>query len=1194
MNIDNPDFHSLRNYLLGQITDETILESIEINMLADRAFLSEVERVEAELIEEYITEMMNSEEKKNFQSRFLAAPERREKFRFMLALNEHASERFVREEKARQAAEKDAPKARRGVFSHDLANWTVFRFVSFAALVVIAGVGIWAYLGSGSGVNSGLASLNSAYSKQRPTDARLSPFDYAPAANTRGSEPAQVDANAKTKAGILLIDEAEKHPGADSLHALGLYYATQHDFQNALNQFVKGSQFNPSDAKFFGDYGAVLLETARNGHDVPAETKIRHLDNSLAKLNLALKIDSNLLPALFNKALCLEEMKSFSAAGEAWQKYIEKDPGSKWAKEAQEHLTLLEEKKIEAKSPPQVLDDFLQAYDRQDEAAAWKIAGESKEMVTGTMVSEQLTRGLLSADAQKAPDSADRMTSALSFLGKLEKENSGDIFFSELAAYYRRATPEQRIKLAQAQDLNLAGYQLINASRLAEAKEKFTKARELFAGAGDEWEAAKTDYWIAYSLSGGDNMESLNASLALAESSRERSYKWLLSLALLQASTCYIRQSNYSPAIKITKEALRIAENTGDAYSRQKAAAQLANCYNLINDAAGAVESSQISLSARGAYFNSPRQIWRNYVFAAQVASQFGMPETAIAYGQESVRLSEEVLQTAPEFRHNSFLFLSRAYQANNDLENAFIAAEESRRSALLAGSVDEQDRLLSLSFLQKGEIERLFSRCADAVENYSNAINLFDAAKSIETVNYYNAKKGRLLCQSELGNENAVDEGLGSVLSLAEKLRSKIEEENARTSFFAGKQNIYEFAAVHALKNNRTEAAFDYVESGKARSLLDELNKKDKASLPASALTLPLAEIRRRMPARAQLVQYAVLPDKLLIWIVTDSDLKLVQKDISSAELETKVSELMSLASRVGTAPERMGEVQSELYSLLIAPIKPLIDSNKTLVIVPDKSLCYLPFDVLRPAGGNYLLEDSQLAYAPSATLFITLSEKSIKRSSQVRGNESFLGVGNPSFDHAQNPGLPDLPAAEREIKTASGFYSKKQSFLGDDALKDKIVAALPDADIFHYAGHFKANELSPRFSKFLLAGRSDTGENDLTADDIGKLKLNKTKLVILSACQTAIENFYDGEGAIGVARTFFAAGAPAVVASRWDVDSNATAKLMTAFHRYRKLKGLSTPAALRAAQLELLKSGKDDFASPYYWGSFAAIGGV
>jgi CHAT domain-containing protein len=70
-------------------------------------------------------------------------------------------------------------------------------------------------------------------------------------------------------------------------------------------------------------------------------------------------------------------------------------------------------------------------------------------------------------------------------------------------------------------------------------------------------------------------------------------------------------------------------------------------------------------------------------------------------------------------------------------------------------------------------------------------------------------------------------------------------------------------------------------------------------------------------------------------------------------------------------------------------------------------------------------------------------------------------------------------------------------------------------------------------------------------------------------------------------------ASGAPLVVASQWQVDSDATAELMKNFHRYRRQEKMPTAAALRYAQIDMLKSDDSHFRMPYFWAAFAVFGG-
>jgi CHAT domain-containing protein len=103
----------------------------------------------------------------------------------------------------------------------------------------------------------------------------------------------------------------------------------------------------------------------------------------------------------------------------------------------------------------------------------------------------------------------------------------------------------------------------------------------------------------------------------------------------------------------------------------------------------------------------------------------------------------------------------------------------------------------------------------------------------------------------------------------------------------------------------------------------------------------------------------------------------------------------------------------------------------------------------------------------------------------------------------------------------------------------------------------------------------------------------LSRPRLAVLSACSTGVERYYNGEGMIGMARTFLAAGVPVVVASRWPVDTVPTMSLMTKFHEYRRLRKLATVDALRLAQTEIINDNSNQYSHPYYWAPFVTIGG-
>ena len=352
-------------------------------------------------------------------------------------------------------------------------------------------------------------------------------------------------------------------------------------------------------------------------------------------------------------------------------------------------------------------------------------------------------------------------------------------------------------------------------------------------------------------------------------------------------------------------------------------------------------------------------------------------------------------------------------------------------------------------------------------------------------------------------------------------------------------------------------------------------------------------AEIK--LPEQTQLLEYAVLDDKVIIWVVTKDGLRSAENKIARSDLNQKIRNYLNALSgnqRDGGAVTNQGK---ELYDVLIAPVAGYLNRNLQLCVIPDDDLNFLPFaSLVSPASGRYLIEDYVLETAPSATVFVTSSASAKLRETTTQ--ERLLVVGNPNFDREQFRDLPDLPAAKREAEEIAALYGATP-LVGKSAVLERVTQSLKKSEVVHLATHAVPDESSPLLSKLLLSS-DRTGDKAahhasrgfLQASDIYDMKLPRTRLVVLSACQTGIERSYRGEGAIGLARPFIAAGVPLVIASLWPVESEATAGLMISFHKHRKQDQVSTVEALRRAQLEALHNPQS---KTYDWAAFVAIGG-
>jgi CHAT domain-containing protein len=210
-------------------------------------------------------------------------------------------------------------------------------------------------------------------------------------------------------------------------------------------------------------------------------------------------------------------------------------------------------------------------------------------------------------------------------------------------------------------------------------------------------------------------------------------------------------------------------------------------------------------------------------------------------------------------------------------------------------------------------------------------------------------------------------------------------------------------------------------------------------------------------------------------------------------------------------------------------------------------------------------------------------VAEREVFRSAiEVGATDAQQRLQRLIFSRREADGITRLAGARASFK-ALDFAANRATALGSNLTQYRII---------HFATHGLLNSQHPELSGIVLSLFDEQGrpqDGFLRLHDIYNLRL-ASDLVVLSACKTGLGKEIKGEGLVGLTRGFLYAGAPRVVASLWKVDDRATAELMKLFYQRMLRDGLRPSAALRKAQIDMLKRPR--WAAPYYWAGFTLQG--
>ena len=413
-----------------------------------------------------------------------------------------------------------------------------------------------------------------------------------------------------------------------------------------------------------------------------------------------------------------------------------------------------------------------------------------------------------------------------------------------------------------------------------------------------------------------------------------------------------------------------------------------------------------------------------------------------------------------------------------------------------------------------------------------------------------------------------------------------------------------------------------------RARFELDLSREATHRSEPPSPIAQPASfeSLRAEIDAETTVLVYQLGPERSWLWRLERDRQELHAlppgPDLEAAARNTH--ELLPLQAHRGYG-KATDKALVLLSRLLLSPIDHEI-TRPRLVLVPDGALHLVPFAALPlPTDGSPAPEPlgarHEIVHLPSASTLTALRHRASQSDepSETRSGGIALVV-DPVFE-SSDPRLGGSPAAEatsprlevtrralsgrlgrlpataeegqRIAAIAEQAGVETETFPGFEAHRELVTGGTLDPfRILHFATHGVVDAEDPALAGLVLSlydAQGQPRDGLLRTRDLYRHPL-AADLVVLSACRTALGQEIRGEGLVGLADAFFAAGARQLVVSLWDVDDRATAALMTRFYRHLLLHQRGPAAALHHAQAELRH--ETEWRSPSHWAAFVAVG--
>jgi CHAT domain-containing protein/tetratricopeptide (TPR) repeat protein len=1044
--------------------------------------------------------------------------------------------------------------------------------------------------------NSAGKLLADAYTANRNLELRVSGAAYAPISTVRGTNSSQP--LPLLRAEVLIDRQLEAHPESAPWMALqGRAQLLQGQFDAARSTLQQALRLEPNSPSILTDLAtAEYALSEQEGQSEQSMAAAEHLSE-------ALKLHPEDPVALYNRALVYESIGSLPLALKDWERYLSLDPSSAWATNvARKHLDRL--KKRLGSSPQSELPPSDPAA-----AAIW-LANRLKQPTppAGTMDSadEQLldvavTRWLPDAYATATP-SAQRQAgrTALDRLAKELVKRHGDHWLEDVLS-----TPPSLTLTSGFAALGKA-VRLNESIKPDEAEAQAARAESLFRAAENP-AVLRAQLELVYALDRGSKpVDCVRRANALEGELNARRYPWIESQQWLDQASCQGMLQRVGPALRQIGRAMQIARASSYGTLELRSIAINAETLTLVGNHRLAWQWDRKGLDQ---YWEGEYPSIRAYEFyvgmedEAEEAANWG---TAEALGLEGV-------QAIAQSRYRSLEAIGRYFLARDALsaEDMPTAREELRRADDIFASLPPDPTFRIYQAYCRIVLARLEAdggQASRALEDLRQLAPLVKANDNAEMgLRFYSAQADAYLVEHDpLHAEQA---SLRAV-AIAERSLRSLKTGAERVAWSQKMADGYRDLVRAELKGRSDPTSalgvWEWYRAGPIRAQTGEEGGPIGRLLPVSenAHGIPDASVSSAFRAELEnwlrtarpglgndtVISYAQFPAGIQTWAFDDRGITARWVAVSQTEFERVARRFGQECANPKSSLTLLRSDGRQLYQWLIAPVESQLSPSRVLAFETDGAISGIPLQALVDGGGKYLGGRFAVIFSPGLGY-----EGVLRKETSIGSSDRILAIGAPALSGEWQSMFPPLPEADAEARAIAADFKSATLLTGGQATLQTVLHDLPETEILHFAGHAL---VEGGRTGLILAGSPEPGLGDsdhgngaevLAASQLDSRDLRECRLAVLSACSTASgaeAQMVDPGSLVGA---FLIAGVPRVVASRWNVNSAATTRLMRVFYR-RVLGGDSVALALRRADESVREN--PETAHPYFWAAFSAYG--